>query len=120
MPITYHEQGRYRNLPFVRALFATNFVFAIATLVAWQWAFLYLLGPLTWAADRPVPYDRNLQHIFEYPLILFWLGPAVVMAIAWTLIQARHYRAAFGLLLLPLLVAFVALIMYLVVPGAGA
>ena len=119
MPLTYHEHGRYRKLPVVRALLATNLLFAIAILVAWQWALLYVLGPITWAADQPVPHDRDFIHIFEYPLIVFWAGPAMAMAFGWVMIQGKHHKAALGILVLPLLILTIMLTLYWTVPNAG-
>ena len=121
MPIKYYDDGtgRYRKLPMVRVLFAANLLFAVATLVAWQSAVLTLLGPLTWATSQSVPFERDLGHLFEYPLMLFWLGPAVAMATASILIQARNYRAAFGVLAVPMLFLLLSVAMYWTVPNPG-
>ena len=119
MPIKYYEKGRYSKLPLVRALFAANMLFAVATLVAWQWALIYMLGPLNWAANQSMPHEHNFARIFEYPLILFWSGPALAMAAGWMLMQAQHHRAAFGVLALPLMVMGLTFVMYWAVPNAG-
>ena len=119
MPIRYYEEPRYRKLPLVRALFAANLLFAVATLVAWQAAFIHLLGPLAWAASASVTYKRGLSHLFEYPLVLFWFGPALAMFSGWVLVQGRSYKAAFAILSLPLVVMALTFVMYAVVPDAG-
>jgi hypothetical protein len=121
MVIKYYENGagRYRKLPFVRALFAANLLFAVATLVAWQSAFLVLLTPLAWATGQPVPTEHALDHLFAYPLILFWLAPAMAMATAWVMIQERRYRSAFGILALPMLVFALCGILFWVLPNTG-
>lgn len=118
MPIQHYEQPKYHRLPLVRALFAANLLFATATLVAWQSALIILLGPLIWAADETLPQERGLAHIFEYPLVVFWAGPAFAMAFGWVLIQGRNYRAAFGVLALPVIVMALIFVMYWTVPGA--
>ena len=116
MPIQYHEQGRYKNLPFVRVLFATNFLFAVATLVAWQTTLMFFLLPIAWSANESVPSERSFVHLFEYPLIIFWAGPAFAMFLASVFMKARHHKAAFGVLALPLLIMGLSLTMYWVLP----
>ena len=119
MAIRYYDDGtgRYRKLPLVRVLFAANLLFAVATLVAWQSAFLVLLGPLTWATNQTVPFERDLAHLFEYPLMLFWLGPAIAMATASLLIQGRNFRAAFGVLAIPMLFVLLSVAMFWAAPN---
>jgi hypothetical protein len=117
MTIRYHERGRYAKLPLVRALLATNLLFAVAVLVCWQSALIFLLGPISWAADQPVPTSRNLENLLEYPLLVFWAGPALAMATGWILIQGRNYKAAFGVLAVPVLVAFLMVVLYWTVPS---
>ena len=116
--IRYYDKIRYRRLPLVRALFAANFLFVVSTLLSWQFAFIYLLGPMTWAVDRSLPFERDLIHILDYPLVLFWSGPACAVAIASVLVQGNNHRAAFGVLVLPLLVLALTLGMYWIVPDA--
>ena len=119
MPISYHEQGRYRKLPIVRALFATNLVFAVAILVAWQAAVIFVIDPMVWAADRPLPSGNDVWHMFQYPMFVFWAGPSMAMAAGWVLVQSQNYKAALGVLLMPLLVAITTVIFYVIVPLVG-
>ncbi len=119
MSIRYYEQPRYKRLPLVRALFAANLLFAVAILVAWQGAIIVMIGPLTWAVNDSVTYERDLWRIVQYPLVIFWVGPAFAMALGWTLMQARHYRLAFGVLMTPLAITFLTYVMYWIVPDAG-
>ena len=119
MPITYHERGRYRNLTMVRFLFAANLAFATIVLLAWQCALLFILGPVNWAANRSVPSATDLMRLFDYPLVLYWAAPVAAMLIAWLMLQAQRYRAAFGILALPMLVMMLTLVMYWMVPTQG-
>lgn len=119
MPIRYHEQPRYKRLPLVRALFAANMLFAVAILVAWQGAIIYMIGPLSWAVNDSVTYERNFWHIVQYPLVIFWAGPALAMALGWMLMQARHYRSAFGVLMTPLAITILTYVMYWLVPNSS-
>ena len=119
VPIKYHEKGRYQKLPIVRVLFAANLAFALVTLIAWQWALFYVLGPITWAADQTVPVERDFRHLLEYPLFMFWFGPAVAMAGGWALLQSQNYKAAFGVLALPVMMMLITLILYWIVPNTG-
>ena len=119
MPLNYSEHLRYRKLPIVRALLATNLLFAVAVLVSWQWALMFALGPISWAADHPVPHGRDFAHLFEYPLLVFWAGPALAMMTGWMLMQSRRYKAAFGVLALPMLVCAITIVLYWTVPNAG-
>jgi hypothetical protein len=116
--IKYHENWRYRNLPVVRALLATNLAFAIAILIAWQSALMVVLGPLGWAADHPFPSSITLENLFAYPLLLYWGGPAAAMATGWVLMQGKHYKAAFGVLALPVLVTVLLAAVYVFMPQA--
>ena len=116
MPLQYHERGRYRKLPVVRALFATNLLFAVSILVAWQAAVIFVIDPMTWAADSSLPSGRDVWHMFQYPMYIFWAGPSMAMAGGWVLMQSRNYKAALGLLLLPLLMAIVTVVLYWIVP----
>ncbi len=120
MTIKYHERGRCRNMPVVRALFATNLAFAIAILVSWQLTMIVILGPLGWAADQPIPTAHTLENLLTYPLLLFWGGPAAAMAIGWTLLQSQRYKAACGVLLMPVVVSLLLIAVYLTHPGATA
>lgn len=119
MSIRYHEQPRYKRLPLVRALFAANLLFAVAILVAWQGAIIIMIGPLSWAVNDSVTYERDFWHILQYPLVAFWAGPAIAMACGWVLLQARHYRAAFGVLMTPLIMTILTYVMYWIVPDSG-
>ncbi len=119
MPIRYYDEKlrRYKRLPIVRGLFAANLLFAMATLVAWQAALMNYFGPLSWATRNAMPDGRALPFALEYPLVLFWAGPAVAMALAWVLMQGRNYRAAFGVLAIPLLVLLLSMAMYIAAPS---
>lgn len=121
MAIKYYEDGagRYRKLPIVRVLFAANLLFAVATLVAWQSAMIVLLRPMAWATNETLPSEHDLDHLFSYPLILFWFAPAVAMATAWVLIQGRRNRAAFGILSLPILVFALCGVLFWILPNTG-
>ena len=119
MPITYHEQTRFQKLTMVRLLFAANVAFAALVLIAWQFTLLMVLGPISWASDQPVPSALNLSRLVEYPLVLDWAAPMLAMGTAWLLLQSRRYRAAFGILALPMLVMAITLVMYWAVPAAG-
>ena len=112
MPITYHEHGRYRSLPFVRWLFAANVIFSGLVLGAWQFAVMILLEPLGWAADQAMPSEINLSRMFDYPLVVYWVMPSLAMMCAWLLLKSGNYRAAFGILALPLVVITLSLVMY--------
>jgi hypothetical protein len=116
MTIKYLEHGRYQKMPVVRALLATNLAFAIAILVAWQMALMVVLGPLGWAADQPIPSSHSLGNLFTYPLLLFWAGPAVAMMAGWMLLHAKRYKAAFGVLMLPMLVTALLAAVYVLMP----
>ena len=116
MASTYHKHPNYWNRPAVRALLATNVLFAAAILVSWQWAIIFVLDPMTWAASQPVPHGHEWIHLLEYPLIVFWALPSLAVAVGWVLIQGRHYRAAFGLLSLPILISALTLVMYVTLP----
>jgi hypothetical protein len=116
MTIKYHEHGRHRNLPVVRALLVTNLVFALAILVAWQMALMFVLGPLGWAADQPIPSALTLENLLTYPLLVFWAGPAMAMMTGWMLLRAQRTRAAFGVLMLPVLVTGLLAAVYVLVP----
>jgi hypothetical protein len=118
MTIKYLERGRYRNMPVVRVLLATNLVFAVAILVAWQMALIAVLGPLGWAADEPIPASRTLENLLTYPLLVFWSGPALAMLAGWMLLQAKRYKAAFGVLMLPVLVKSLLVAVYFLLPQA--
>lgn len=115
----YHGTGRTAKLPLVRALLATNLLFAVAVLVAWQSTLMVLLGPLGWAADEPVPSSRGWENLFQYPLLVFWAGPALAMAFGWMMIQARNYKAAFGALALPLIMMIIIVVLYWAVPPSA-
>jgi uncharacterized membrane protein len=119
MTIKYTENWRYRNLPVVRALLAANLAFAIAILVAWQTALMVVLGPLGWAADQPIPSSQALENLMTYPLLLYWAGPAAAMALGWVLMQGKHYKAAFGVLLIPVLVTVLLVAVYSLLPQAA-
>ena len=119
MPITYHERGRYRNLSAVRLLFAANLAFAVLVLIAWQCALLFVLGPINWAANQSIPSATDLMRLFDYPLVLYWAAPMAAMGAAWVMLQAQRYRAAFGILALPVLVMLLTLVMYWAVPVQG-
>lgn len=119
MSIRYYEQPSYQRLPFVRALFAANMLFAVAVLVAWQSAIIALIAPLTWAVNDTVTFERDFWQILQYPLVFFWAGPAFAMATGWMLVQSRHYRTAFGVLVTPMLVVGLTFVMYWIVPDAG-
>ena len=116
MPIRHYDKIAYRKLPLIRALFATNLVFAVATLVAWQTALIHLLNALAWSADGTLPPERSLDQMLEYPLMLFWAGPAFAMAIAWMCIQGNNFKAAFGVLMLPVLAIMLSFALYFVLP----
>jgi uncharacterized membrane protein len=120
MAIRYMENGRYRKLPVVRALLAANLAFAILILLAWQMALIVVLGPLGWAVDHPIPSARTLENFLTYPLVLFWAGPAMAMAVGWMLLQARRYKAAFGVLVTPVLVTVLLAAVYIILPHVGA
>ena len=120
MPIRHYDEKlrRYRKLPIVRVLFAANMLFAVATLIAWQAALMNFFGPLAWATSHTMPDGREWPLVLNYPLVLFWSGPALAMVIAWLYMQDRNYRAAFGVLSVPLLVLGLSLAMfYLQPPG---
>ena len=119
MPMTYHEQGRYQKLTMVRLLFVANLAFAALVLAAWQFTLLMVLGPMNWAADRPVPSALDFTRLLEYPLVLYWAAPMLAMGTAWIMLQSRRYRAAFGILALPVLVMAITMVMYWAVPAAG-
>ena len=119
MTIKYYERGRYRKMPVVRALFATNLAFAIAILVAWQLTMFVVLGPLGWAADQPIPLSHTLENLLRYPLVIFWAGPALAMAAGWMLLQSHRHTAALGVLLLPMLVMAMLAAVYFFQPNAG-
>jgi hypothetical protein len=120
MTIKYDTQWRYQKMPIVRALLATNLAFAIAILVAWQAALMVVLGPLGWAADQPIPTSQTLENMFRYPLVLFWAGPAMAMMTGWMLLNAKRYKAAFGVLVLPVLVTALLTAVYFTMPEPGA
>ncbi len=116
MTIKYRENWRYRNLPVVRALLATNLLFAVAILVAWQMTLMVVLGPLGWAADQAIPSALTLDNLLAYPLLVFWAGPALATATGWVLLRGERYRAAFGVLMLPVLVMALLVAVYILVP----
>jgi uncharacterized membrane protein len=116
MTIKYHEHWRYRNMPVVRALLAANLAFAIAILVAWQMALIIVLGPLGWAVDRPISTSQTLDNLLTYPLLLFWAGPAIAMVVGWMLLRAQRYKAAFGVLVVPVLVTVLLAAVYCLMP----
>lgn len=119
MPMTYHEQTRYQKLALVRLLFVANVAFAALVLVAWQFTLVLVLGPISWASDQPVPSSLNLSRLLDYPLVLYWAAPALAMATAWLMLQSRRYRAAFGILALPILIMVITMVMYWAVPAVG-
>jgi hypothetical protein len=118
MPMRYLDR-RYRKLPVVRVLFATNMVFALAVLIAWQLAVLAVLGPLGWAADQPIPTAQNFENLFRYPLVIFWAGPALAMVVAWLLMQAHNHKAAFGVLIVPVLMTVLLIGVFFLTPNNG-
>jgi uncharacterized membrane protein len=119
MTIKYHEHWRYQNMPVVRALLAANLAFALAILVAWQMALIVVLGPLGWAADQPITSSQTLDNLLTYPLVLYWAGPAIAMAAGWMLLQAKRYKAAFGVLVTPVLVTLLLAVVYFFMPQAA-
>ena len=78
MSIRYYEQPRYQKLPLIRALFAANLLFAVATLVAWQSAFIHLIAPLTWAVNDTVTFEHSFPAGIVLPALhdhvdIFWI-----------------------------------------------
>ena len=119
MALTFSEKLRYRKLPLLRVLLASNLLFAVSILVAWQCALIFVLDPLNWSASGQFAPRNDLTNIFTYPLILFWAGPALAMMAGWILAEAKKFKMAFGVLVLPMLLIVVTIVMYGLVPNGG-
>jgi hypothetical protein len=117
MAMRYLDRN-YRKMPVVRVLFAANLVFAVLVLLAWQLAVLFVLGPLGWAADQPFPTPNSFESLLRYPLVIYWAGPALAMAIAWLLMQSHRHKAAFGVLAVPVIMSILLVAVYLMTQAA--
>jgi hypothetical protein len=119
MAAKYYAVQKYTRMPLVRAIFATNLGFALGVLMAWQSVIKPVLDPLGWGADQPVPSDASIARLLEYPLLIFWAGPAIAMCVGWLLMENRRYKSALGVMLLPLLVFVLMFVMHAIVPNVG-
>jgi hypothetical protein len=119
MTTQFYTKSKPRRRPLVRALFASNLLFIAGVLFAWQSMLMVIVGPLGWGADHQVPSDQSLNRLIEYPLLVFWAGPAVAVLVGKILIENRHYKTAFGIMVLPLLVFMLMFALYALVPNAS-